>query len=319
MINMKSVIAIGNFDGMHIGHQEIIKTTVISAKERYAKPIVITFNQHPISIIKNPAHKYLMSNEEKESIMRCLGIGQVCFLDFQAIKHMTPLEFIHTILIGHYNMISIIAGHDFKFGKDRAGDAEFIANSAMKLGFNYQKIQLVKVDNIAASSTKIKYFLSMGLVGLVACLMGRKYALTMKVSSTITRRTISGMDMAIIDVMHNTACAMPMLGIYSVCLNGAITAVLSLEVKNSSIYCAAKALDTLDFIHNPVLDDNGIVNSVVNSTSITSHSTCTSKQCPAGSLLYNIRVEFQELIYPLREHSDTTLIDIIKWFPFTCR
>ncbi|SHJ44534.1 bifunctional riboflavin kinase/FAD synthetase [Tepidibacter formicigenes] len=177
-INLKNntVVTIGNFDGVHIGHQNIINKTISIAKEKNLKSILFTFSNHPINFFVNDSIKNLMTIQEKYNFIKNMGIDIVLPIPFnESIIKLTPDEYIEEILIKRLKVKELIIGHDFKFGKNRGGNADFLKKVAQIYDFNVRVIEPIKIENIRVSSTYIRKLLEEGNIKRVRKFLGREY------------------------------------------------------------------------------------------------------------------------------------------------
>ncbi|MEW6558216.1 MAG: bifunctional riboflavin kinase/FAD synthetase [Elusimicrobiota bacterium] len=163
------IIAIGMFDGVHLGHQQVLKTAVNYAKQHKIKSAVLTFDYIPT---KN--HGNLTTLNEKAKIIRSFDIDKITILQFGKIKNLTPQQFIENYL---KNCYGIVVGCDFKFGKDRQGNLQTLK----KFCKNVISVKPVKYRNKIVSSTLVKKKLISGNIELSNNLLGRNYTFEGKV------------------------------------------------------------------------------------------------------------------------------------------
>ncbi len=177
-------LTIGFFDGVHLGHQKIIKTLVKKAKAEGEPSAVITFSFHPLKLLSYSHGKLLiMSLEQKLHYFKQLGIDYVFVLDFN--KHAVGMEakdFIEKILAKKLNVKELYIGEDFRFGKDRRGDIQLLKEEGKKFGFSVTAIPLMTVEGETVSSTKIRGLITEGSFERIEKFLGRKYSLLGKVT-----------------------------------------------------------------------------------------------------------------------------------------
>ena len=168
---MRNVTAcIGTFDGMHLGHQELLKQAYTIGNEEY---IVITFNEMPQRILKDKNYKYMINKLEKEKLLIAQHATGIVYFDFEQIKDVDPESFCK-ILNEKYGINKIVVGEDFKFGKDRTGDIEFL-----KGYFNANNVSIIPdklVNGSRVSSSTIRNCLKNGDMSLANKLLGRPYS-----------------------------------------------------------------------------------------------------------------------------------------------
>jgi riboflavin kinase/FMN adenylyltransferase len=175
------VITQGTFDGVHLGHQHVLKQVVNIAKE-YKKPsLLITFYPHPRLVI-NPNDstiKMLSSIEEKAKIILEMGIDYVLVLSFtHEISQYTPEKFVHDILVSKLNVKCMVVGYDHRFGKNRSGGFSELTEFAKKFNFKVKEINASEIDEIAVSSTRIRKAIASGNLKEANELLGKPYRLT---------------------------------------------------------------------------------------------------------------------------------------------
>lgn len=173
-----AVIATGFFDGVHLGHREVINTLVSSARKRDEEAIVITFAQHPRAVLQQDACslRLLTSPEEKARLLKEMGVDRVEVLPFsRGFASMGAAEYIGGLLAGHYGATEIVMGYDNHLGSDRRGPEE-LAHIARELGIALRVVP-PKTDGTAISSTRIRNALSRGDVEGAARMLGREYSI----------------------------------------------------------------------------------------------------------------------------------------------
>ena len=166
------VIAVGSFDGVHVGHREMIKTLVSEAKKIGKASSVFTFD-----VDDNPKDnaKLLALPEKKEQILASLGVDTVITWPFSEIKDVSAEEFAKTLCYS-FGAECIICGYDFRFGKDRLGDVSLIKKLLSPLGVNVITPNAVCVGDVPVSSTLIRKLLSEGEISKANELLGRDFS-----------------------------------------------------------------------------------------------------------------------------------------------
>ncbi|MGA1861940.1 bifunctional riboflavin kinase/FAD synthetase [Deferribacter thermophilus] len=176
-----TVITIGNFDGVHIGHQTIIKKVLTLAKEFNLKSGVVTFSPHPIKFF-NKNIKLIMTERKKIEIFEKMGVDYYFNLAFnESIANMDPEIFIREFLVKSLKANFIVVGYDYRFGRKRKGDYELLKMLETKYGFTAFKIPPVKVDDIIVSSSNIRKLLQKGDIELANKMLGRAFSIEGKV------------------------------------------------------------------------------------------------------------------------------------------
>ena len=180
-----SVVTVGTFDGLHIGHQEIIRMMKKYAGEKNGETIVVTFHPHP-RIVLDPSHdvKFILTRERKFELLSNLGIDNLIVIPFTKEFSRTSSEnFIKEYLIGKLGTDMLIVGYDHHFGRNREGNYEQLRSLGKDLKFEVAEIPAQYVDDIPVSSTKIRNALTEGTVRLANRMLGFEYSITGKVIS----------------------------------------------------------------------------------------------------------------------------------------
>lgn len=161
----KSVITIGNFDGLHKGHQVLIKKAIESAKKRNVESVVFTFENHPANYFAKTPIKNVITNEEKIKRLEDLGVDYVISIPFdEYMTKISALEFVKSILLNKLGAIKIVVGHDFTFAKNKEGDTKLLEELSLQYGFDLEVIMPIKVNDIRVSSTYIRNLVAEGSV-----------------------------------------------------------------------------------------------------------------------------------------------------------
>ncbi|HEY3374245.1 MAG TPA: bifunctional riboflavin kinase/FAD synthetase [Candidatus Aquicultor sp.] len=170
-----SAVTIGVFDGVHIGHQAIIKMAVDFAKTIAGQSVVITFEPHPLAIV-NPenAPALLSATDLKAEYIAQLGADYLIVIPFsEAIATMEPESFIDDLLIGKLHAEYIVVGEDFSFGKSRRGTTGFLSTYGHAKGINTVVVPHIREDGVVISSTEVRKRLKSGDIKGVRAMTGR--------------------------------------------------------------------------------------------------------------------------------------------------
>lgn len=173
----KPIVTIGTFDGMHLGHQKIIKQLIKAAKDINGETVLITFYPHPRSII-NAAEpvKLLQNQNEKIAKLRALGLDHLLVLPFTSeFSKLTAVDFVKTILMAKLNCHSLVLGYDHHFGNNREGNLAFLQANATKFNLQIIEIPAKEIDAIKISSTKIRNSLIEGEIETANSFLGYPY------------------------------------------------------------------------------------------------------------------------------------------------
>ena len=191
-----SVITIGNFDGIHLAHQEILQRVVQEARERRVRSVVITFDPHPQRVL-HPERQpfYLLTTlDEKVKLIESLGIDAVLLIAFtQAFSAMTAEAFVREILWDKLRIQKVFIGHDYAFGNRKQGNEDFLRSMGGMLGFEVESINTFTVSDTTVSSTNIRKAVLGGDVAKAALLLGHPYSL----SGTVIRGYQRGREIGI--------------------------------------------------------------------------------------------------------------------------
>jgi riboflavin kinase/FMN adenylyltransferase len=180
---VKSVATIGNFDGVHLGHREIFREVVKKASSIGGSSVVITFVPHPLKVLRpEQAPRLLNTYAEKERLIRASCVDYLIELPFNVVMaEMKPEEFVDSILVAKLGIQHLIIGYDYVFGRDRSGDADFLAKAGRENGFSVQVLGPILRGEEIYSSTLARRLLAAGdVVGVVEPL-GRNFTLEGKV------------------------------------------------------------------------------------------------------------------------------------------
>lgn len=173
-------IALGYFDGVHLGHQALMERAVERAKQIGATSAVFTFDVHPDSVVLGRQVPLLTANAyRREEIKKLGGVDEVIFGHFdEHMQHMDWRDFIHKMLIGQFGARWIISGRNNRFGYKGQGNAEGMAEECEKAGIGYDCIDDVKVNGIVVSSTYIRQLISQGDMEGAGRFLGHPYTVT---------------------------------------------------------------------------------------------------------------------------------------------
>lgn len=211
-----SVITIGNFDGIHLAHQEILQRVVREARQRSTRSVVITFEPHPQKVL-HPERRpfYLLTTlDEKVRLIESLGIDAVFLIAFtRAFSGMTAESFVRDILWGTLRAQKVFIGHDYAFGNRKQGNEDFLRSMGGMLGFEVESINTFKVNDTTVSSTNIRMAVLDGDVRKAALLLGRPYSLSGKVIRGYQRGRAIGIPTANIEPGKEL---LPANGVYAV-------------------------------------------------------------------------------------------------------
>ena len=218
--NTPVALTIGNFDGVHLGHQAMLARLVETARRRGVPPCVLTFEPHPREFFApDQAPTRLTSLREKLELLERAGVErvQVCRFNFNFAK-TTPEDFIARIL--HQGLAArwILVGDDFRFGARRAGDLAALKQAEAQFGFEVHAMPSVTIDGVRVSSTAVRSALAAGELDRAGRLLGRAYSISGRVVRGNGLGRKLGFPTANVQIRHNRP---PLTGIFAVRLHGA--------------------------------------------------------------------------------------------------
>jgi riboflavin kinase/FMN adenylyltransferase len=174
------VIALGFFDGVHLGHGALLRRTAEEAARRGCTPAVFTFDRPPKEVVTGIPCPLINSPEDRRELVRRLyGIAEVLMVPFDQEMMTTPWDrFITDIMVGRYHAVHLVAGHDHRFGHRNAGSPELLQAKCAQLGLGCDIIPKVEVGGITVSSTYIRRLLELGQVERAAEFLGHPHTLS---------------------------------------------------------------------------------------------------------------------------------------------
>ena len=213
----KTIVTVGTFDGVHLGHTVILDRICNIAKQENLESVVLTFFPHPRLIVSNDSEiKMLNTMAEKAKLLEQKGIQNFIIHPFDKLfSELSPREFVEQILIKQLNIQKIIIGYDHKFGKNRAADFNDLIAFGNEFGFDVEEISAKQVNEVSVSSTKIRNSLLEGNISLANDYLGYSYMLSgIVVKGNQLGRTI-GFPTANIEIPENYKL-IPKNGVYIV-------------------------------------------------------------------------------------------------------
>ena len=219
----ESVVTIGNFDGIHKGHQVLIEKATEYAKKNNVISTVFTFNNHPVNYFKPNSIKNIITNNDKIKILKTMGVDYIINIPFD--EYMTKIsgyDFVKDILIDKLGAKKIIVGHDFTFARNKEGNIDLLKELSKKNGFLLEIVNPVKIDDIRISSSYIRKLILDGKVEDARKYLGRNYKLSGEVIHSKKLGRTRGFPTANISIDENII--IPKVGIYAtkVYVNGTI-------------------------------------------------------------------------------------------------
>lgn len=176
----RPVLTIGNFDGVHLGHQEIFKRVTTKTDKIHGTAVVYTFEPHPVrTVAPSASPKLLQTFKQKTSEIKACEIDLCIVEEFtQKFAKLSPEEFFEKIILKRIHPVHIVVGHDLTFGKHRLGTVELLEALCKKHGVGIDVVDAVFLHEILISSTQIRNFVAKGEVDMAGKLLGRPYAIS---------------------------------------------------------------------------------------------------------------------------------------------
>jgi len=174
------VATIGNYDGVHLGHRAILRSVVAAARSRRVPTLLVTFDPHPLAVVAPSRRpRLLQTRRQKLDALAECGIDGVLVLKFdETLAAMTGEEFLRKLLRGRVTPVAIHVGASFRFGHDRAGDADLLCRIGAEMGFEVAGVPQVEVGGEIVSSSAIRRIVEEGDVERAARMLGLPFALT---------------------------------------------------------------------------------------------------------------------------------------------
>ena len=207
-------VALGNFDGIHIGHQALIKECVRIAKEKGLSAVVFTFMDHPMNVIAGKTVvKSIQTFEEKAQVAEKLGADYLVALRFTPeIMNMSPDSFVREFLVGSLKCREAVCGFNYSYGYKAQGNPESLRLAGEEYGFGVNVIDAVTVNGETVSSTKIRGFLAEGRIEDYKAFTGREYTITGNVVKGLHNGTRMGFPTVNLNLSEEMA--LPANGVY---------------------------------------------------------------------------------------------------------
>lgn len=181
--NKKTILTLGTFDGVHIGHQKILKKLIEQSNKNQFESVLLTFFPHPRMVLKQDEKILLLNTiKEKSKLVEEIGIDNLIIHPFDTtFSELSAEDFVKKILIDQLNLGKIIIGYDHKFGKNRSADINDLIKLGKKYDFEVEQISAKEIDDISISSTKVRTALLNGNIELANTYLGYNYSICGKV------------------------------------------------------------------------------------------------------------------------------------------
>ncbi|HEX7401096.1 MAG TPA: bifunctional riboflavin kinase/FAD synthetase [candidate division Zixibacteria bacterium] len=176
----KPTVTLGSFDGLHRGHQAILKRMIEKSKERRRTGVVVTYEPHPQSVVApGDAPLLLTTLEEKVKLLEKLGVEETVVMNFdQDLKNSSPEDFIKDILVDKLNVGELVVGNDHAFGRNRSGGIGLLKQAGLQYDFDLEVVPALFLNEVRISSSHIRKMMKSGEFIEVIAMLGHPYPLT---------------------------------------------------------------------------------------------------------------------------------------------
>lgn len=237
--NYPSAITVGTFDGIHLGHQQLIKKVIQVSKAEQLKSIVLTFDPHPRSVLENSKNISLLNTfQEKENILIPFGLDFLVKKKFTVeFSKMSSIDFVKNILIDRLNLKHLIIGHDHHFGRNRTANITQLLEYSKQYDFKVTQVDAFKLNGISVSSSKIRNLIKDGNIDEANRFLGYNMFLSGTVVSGKGRGKKIGFPTA--NIVLEKLKIKPGNGVYLI----------------SSMYAGIQIYGMMNIGNNPTFDD----------------------------------------------------------------
>ena len=206
----------GSFDGVHLGHQAIIKRLIEKSKEKNRVGVVVTYEPHPQSVVApHDAPSILTTLEEKLKLLEELGVEETVVMNFdEQLSEYSAEEFVEKILVRKLNVGDLVVGYDHAFGKNRSGKIDLLKETASEYNFDLEVVSALTVNGMRVSSTRIRKELEAGEFAKAKSLLGHSFP----ISGTVIRGKGRGKSLGYptLNLKIPSRKLLPQDGVYSV-------------------------------------------------------------------------------------------------------
>jgi len=210
----RTVLSVGNFDGLHLGHQKILRMVLARARATACTAAAVTFDPHPMKLLRpDNAPRLIETLSQRFAGFERMGLDAAVVLRFDhALSLLSPEDFLQRILIERLHIAAILVGANFRFGHRGAGDVRLLTQFGKEHGFDVETISPVEVDGAVVSSTAIRNAIAEGRVGEAVPLLGHPFSLTGEIGAGAGRgRTILFPTLNLVPEQE----LLPKLGVYA--------------------------------------------------------------------------------------------------------
>lgn len=211
----RPVLALGNFDGVHLGHQAIFDRVAAQANAIEGTAMVLTFDPHPVAVLSpERAPQLLTTFEQKMRLIEALGIGVGLRIGFtDQFAQQQPEAFIRDVLVDEIGIRHVVVGYNYRFGHNRSGTPELLCEAAETYGYEVTVVEPINEGGMTVSSSNIRQLVTVGKVEEASRLLGRYYAIEGRVVEGFQRGRTIGFPTANVESINEI---IPQTGVYAV-------------------------------------------------------------------------------------------------------
>jgi riboflavin kinase/FMN adenylyltransferase len=218
-LSLGAVVTVGTFDGVHLGHRDLLTRVAHRAADRSLPSLLVTFDPHPLEVVNPPAAPLLLSStSEKLEAIAESGLDYAVVLPFtRALAALDASGFVEQLLLERYCLRELLIGHDHGFGRGRAGDIHMLRELGERHAFEVAVVDAVSVDGVPVSSSAIRRAISYGDLDGAKEMLGRRYAFAGRVAQGDQRGRVLGFPT--LNISLTTARKLlPPAGVYAILL-----------------------------------------------------------------------------------------------------
>ncbi|MBQ3553245.1 MAG: bifunctional riboflavin kinase/FAD synthetase [Clostridia bacterium] len=208
-----TAVAIGNFDGLHMGHRKLMDMLAQVAKENDVPSVIYTFDKHPINVIKGENTLPLIAdNTYKQELLANCEADTLFFENFESIKDLSPEDFVRDILVGKLNMKIAVVGRHNHYGKDSKGDVKLLRELGQEYGFAVYMIEPLYFGDVVCSSSKIRELIADGEIEKANEMLGHPF----KISNVVVKDKMLGRTLGFptANMIPDPGLLLPQVGVY---------------------------------------------------------------------------------------------------------
>jgi len=258
VLHAGSVVTVGVFDGLHLGHAAILQRLRDAAREHRLPAACVTFWPHPRAVLRDEAPRHILSLEHRLELLGQQGVDDTVVIDFSPeFAAVEPEAFVEELLVRRLGCRELVIGHDTAIGRARRGDAAFLAQAGVRYGFRVVAVGGVLVNGEVVSSTAVRQAIAAGDLPHARRLLGRPVSLLGTVVKGDGRGATLGFPTANLEV---TSEAFPPLGVYAVralCSAGDLPAVMNYGLRPTCHQDATHAVFEVHVLDRRDLKLNG--------------------------------------------------------------